>query len=261
MLFILTGYISALSSQIPNAGFENWEMTQGVEHPVGWVVETSPEMPSVIKDMDAWEGEFAMRVRAVPQSVGEYGETKAFVPIDYIPESLHFYTKTGIFGGGVEVNISFYNGEILFSSENWVLTESIDDWTYVNIPLEQNEPVLTHAEISVIAQVGDFAPGHAWILVDAMGFGGVSSIDHANSPRFRLFPNPANDILTLKAIEYTISNIRLYNVDGREVLFDEGGYQQNDMQIRNLPPGVYFLRAEIAGHHVETITRRFVISR
>jgi len=260
-LFILVGCFDALSAQIPNAGFENWELTSGVEHPVGWIVETSPQMPSVLKDIDSWEGEFATRVRAVPQSIGEYGEAKAFVPVDYIPESFHFYVKTGIFAGGVEVKISFYNGEILLSSESWFATDSFADWTYVNVPLEQNEPVLTHAEISVSAQVGDFSPGTAWISIDGMGFGGVTSVDYVVPFRFRLFPNPANDVLALSANESTISDIRFYNIEGREVLFQEGGKQHNEIEIHHLIPGVYFLRAEIVGQHTETITRRFVISR
>jgi hypothetical protein len=59
-----------------------------------------------------------------------------------------------------------------------------------------------------------------------------------------LFPNPVNDQLTLKGLPSKVREIEVINVAGRVVTRRVSGQK---IDVRMLPAGTYFLRAEAAG--------------
>jgi len=241
LLLISVFLSSSLIAQIPNPGFETWIIGNWLPVPEGWATPTDQLESVVTQDTDAYDGDFAMRVDAVNNGLGAYGWAECTVPIDYIPASLDFYAKAGTEFGGVSVTISFYNNEFLFNSFEWNSSTSIDEWTLVSIPLVQNEPVLTHAIIRIEAFVGDLVPGVAWISVDAMGFDGpLSNNDQIVDDQIRLFPNPANDYITLSGLRGG-SNVRIINLAGKTVFESNATKPQMIADVKNLPKGLYIL--------------------
>jgi hypothetical protein len=84
------------------------------------------------------------------------------------------------------------------------------------------------------------------------------SMDAPASSGLQVFPNPARGRVTLLSVsELTGAELRLYNLNGREVAAPYSIRDfQLDLQVGALPAGVYFLKVTRDG---ETLTRRLVI--
>lgn len=239
LLFIL--FQGSLFAQIPNPGFESWIVGNWLPNPQGWTTPNDQFNTVVSQDTDSYEGDFAMRVEAMPDGIGGFGWAECTIPIDYIPSSLDFYAKSDVEFGGVNVVITFFNNDFLFTSFNWSSGESIEDWTLISIPMEQNEPVLTHAVIRVEALYGDLVPGSAWISVDAMGFDGpLSSSPLLQESDFRFFPNPARDQLIIEDV-LPGSTIRIINLTGQTIYTETGQQSLLSIDVSNFPTGLYLL--------------------
>ncbi|MEO1218045.1 MAG: T9SS type A sorting domain-containing protein [Bacteroidota bacterium] len=68
----------------------------------------------------------------------------------------------------------------------------------------------------------------------------ASSIQTFNSPDFRVFPNPAQKVLSIETEESISSS--LYSMDGALLLEGKG----KKLEVNSLPPGYYFLKIELA---------------
>lgn len=244
LLLLFVFLSSSLLAQIPNPGFESWVVGNWLLDPEGWTTSNGQLLPAVIQDSEAYEGNFAMRVNAVDIGVGAIGWAECTVPIDFIPSSLDFYAKAGTEFGGVSVTISFYNNEFLFNSFYWNSGSPIEEWTLVSIPLEQNEPVLTHAVIRVEAQVGDLVPGNAWISVDAMGFEGpLRNDDMIVDQDLEIYPNPASDYIILDGISAN-STVRIVNIAGQMIFESNSNTSQLRLDVRDFVKGLYILNVQ-----------------
>lgn len=257
LLFLLHASLIGYS-QIPNANFEAWSFGPWSQEPDGWVTPNNQLQTFVVQDQNAYEGQYAMRVIALPIEVGKSGTATATFPIDYIPPSLDFHVKTAVLSGLVSITISFFNEELFFNSFTWNSGESIDQWTLVSIPMEQNEPVLTHAVISVEALVGDFVKGTAEIAVDAMGFGQNTSTDNYASVDFEIYPNPAGDRFTIIGINDN-REIRIFNALGQEVMNHRSSDSKMVFDASSLNEGLYLIEAT-TGDDRSSI-RKLIVSR
>jgi len=256
LTFLLSG--AMLSAQIPNSNFENWSAGPWSLEPDGWVTQNNQLQTFVVQDQNAYQGEYAMRVIALPIGVGDFGSASTSLPIDYIPASLNFYVKSQVEFGLVSVSISFYNEEFLFNAFNWNSSVSMSEWTFVSIPMEQNEPVLTHAVISVEALVGDLVPGVAEISVDAMGFGGVMSTNDQNAPDFNVYPNPAGDQLSISGLSGQ-NELRLFDALGQEVMIERVVGSTAQLDLNDLSAGLYLVEARTPSG--EATTKRVVVRK
>ena len=244
-LFLLLSILisSTLSAQIPNPGFESWIVGNWLLDPEGWT-NGNNQFAMVTQDEDAFEGNFAMRVDALDNGLGAYGWAECTFPNTFIPASLDFYVKALAEFGGVSVTISFFNDEIMFYSESWNSGTSINEWTLVSIPLEQIEPVMTHAVIRVEAQVGDLVPGTAWISIDAMGFEGpLSNGDELIKQELELFPNPASNQVILDGVTPN-SIVRIVNVAGQTVYESNSVTSQVRIDVQKFAKGLYILNVQ-----------------
>jgi len=246
-LLILSVFLTgSLFAQIPNSDFESWVPAPWYQNPEGWTTPNDEVNFVVSQDNDAFEGDYAMRVDAIPVPLGALGWAECTVPIDYIPSSLDFYVKAGTEFGGVSVTISFYNNEFLFNSFDWNSGTPIEEWTFISIPLDQYEPVLTHAVIRVEAQVGDLVPGTAWISVDAMGFESTLSDEEVTvEGDIQIYPNPCSDYIILDGISAN-STVRILNVAGQTVFESNPTISQMRLDIQNFPKGLYILNVQTA---------------
>ncbi len=238
--------IQSSFAQIQNAGFEDWENINTWNlTPVDWQTGNNQLQEPVTQDMDAYEGDYAMKVTSVGAPLGEYAEASTIVDIDYIPASLDFYAKTLCEFGAVRVRVTFYNGESEFSSHEWFTAENFEEWTLITIPLTQNEPVLTHAKISVIAEVGDLIAGDAIISVDAMGFGITNGINTRPDLSLSVYPNPANQSITIDNASGEITNISVHDITGRLVKQSTVNTAVTQLDVSALPIGVYTVLANL----------------
>lgn len=241
----------ATAQTIPNGNFESWFTVGSLENPESWETDNTESYITVSKDTAAYEGNYAMRVTAQPTGVvsGEYGEAYTFFDINYIPSALNFYAKYYSEAGGSSVEISFFNAnEDEIYTEYWSSGESMEDYTLVSIPLTpfvtpEDPPPIT-ARVRVSALVGDFAPGHAWISVDAMTIGMPQSIKGLERVDFEIYPNPASEKITIQSSQDVIGNFKIFDVQGKMVFEKRISETSVDIDIRKFSPGVYTLRSD-----------------
>lgn len=243
LLFLLLPVFAAAQT-IPNGNFESWFWAGWYENPEYWVTDNTELQYTVTKDFDSYEGEIAMRVTAVPIGVGEYGEALTLFEIDAVPAALNFYAKTDVEFGGVSVAITFLNQDLEIYTEEWFNTSNLEDYTLISIPLDQIEPVITHARIKVVAQVGDLIAGTAWISVDAMEFGEPLSVKKTELNSFKIYPNPASESLTIQSSGSSLGNLKITDVAGKIVI--EKNVQENltTIDIQSLAPGLYTISSD-----------------
>lgn len=90
---------------------------------------------------------------------------------------------------------------------------------------------------------------------DTVSVNFVAGIDEIGLEEFRIYPNPVSSFLE---IEITTSSSQmitliLYDVIGNKVSMiseETNGISKKKLAMETLPPGVYFLRAEIAGKYI-----------
>jgi hypothetical protein len=225
---------------IPNGDFESWGIYNSwTEEPTGWNTPNSQLIETTVKDLDAYEGEFAMRVNPYNMGVGEYGWGNIDFPISYIPSSLDFYAKWDKTStAAVGVDITFYNEDTPIYTTSWYAQENVSEWTLIQIPLDQIEPIMDHVTVNVYVSIGDFAPGEGWISVDQMSFGGVNGIHELTlNNDLLLFPNPVSDVLYIKDVSSS-SSYDIYDQLGKKVA---NGVYGSGIDVKSLDSGSYTL--------------------
>ena len=234
----------AFAQSIPNGNFESWIVFIWYENPEFWTTDNTEIQYTVTKDSDSWEGDFAMRVTAQPSVIGEYGEASTLFEISSVPAALNFYAKSENEFGSVGVEITFLNQENEIYTEYWYSSENMEEYTQISIPLEQIEPIITHARIRVTAQVGDLVPGSAWISVDDMAFGEPLNVKQEAKTYFKIFPNPTNEMLTVQSPDGILGNLIITDMQGKTVYTDFINDIQTSINIKDLAPGSYILNTE-----------------
>lgn len=233
-LFAMTSF-----AQIPNSGFENWTTDTWPITPIDWVTEISDAQIPVSQDLDPYEGNFAMKVTSQETGIGEYASATTTFDMTYIPASLDFYVKTEVSFGSVQVAITFFDQETQVAYHDWFTSENIEEWTPVSIEMDQIDPIITHVEIIVSAQVGDLVAGDAIISVDAIGFGTISSVDKTENRNLNIYPNPVTDILNIQSPDNTIESITFYDISGKIIRAQSLNSLSNKIDVSDLPIGVY----------------------
>ena len=234
----------ATAQTIPNGNFENWSMVGMNENPDFWVTDNTEIYTTVSKDLDAYEGEIAMRVTAQPTGLNEQGEATTLFEISAIPPALNFYAKSEVESGSVNVEITFLNEETEIYSKQWFSTASMEEYTLVSIPLNQMEPQITHARIKVMAEVGDLIAGTAWISVDAMEFGIPLMVKESALTSFKIYPNPASEYLTIQSAAGPVGNVMIFDTQGKMVFEKRISGNSGSIDIRSFSPGVYAVRSD-----------------
>ena len=85
--------------------------------------------------------------------------------------------------------------------------------------------------------------------------GGVGIIETDNYPSLRVYPNPTDGQLHIEMSDYQISDIRIFDVMGRQIFIvgqSEIGQSQIVINVAHLPPGMYFLKI---GEHTAKFVR------
>jgi len=252
--------VSSLFSQIPNADFENWSFNGWNYTPDNWETENTELQEPVTQDLDPYQGDYAMRVTAIPYVLGKFGEARVDFPNEIIPPSLDFWVKSSTENGYVEVRIEFFNNDNLVYFEQWINTDQIDDWTFVSIPLDQIEPILTDATITVTALVGDLVDGDAEISVDAMSLSQPQSVSDYSDYEFSIYPNPAQETFTFQDEEGSVEFFEIYSLDGkliRTIPIQTTG--NNTVDVSEFANGNYYL---VLREGENTLgTKKLVVSR
>ena len=270
-LFILIIISTPLHSQIPNAGFENWDASG---NPLDWVVSNAP--PSYItitKTSDAHSGSWAVEgnvfafspVNVAPTLYsGEEGAQG--IPINFRPATLDGYYKLVSAGGDyLQIQALLYKNNAPIGSGIKELnaagsyTQFNCEITYFTTDIPDTVLILiTASNSSFFTNVG------TKIFVDDLSWGGTTDITNPSQQipqEFNLEQNYPNPFNPTTSIQYAVSSrqfvsLKVYDVLGNEVAtlaneYREAGRYEVEFDASSLSSGIYFYRLQ-AGDFVQT---------
>ena len=242
---LIAMWMTPVSAQIVNGNFETWINFQGYLLLQGWEIYAFEDDPSVNQDFDAYEGMYAVEVMAQDTGMGAFGRASTVFSIDYIPPSLEFYVKASSESGSVSVELVYYNGENPIDTVSWMSSEeTISEWTFINLTLDQIEEDLTMMRVNISAEAGDIDSGMAVISVDQLTFGSVSGLDAREEDVLQIYPNPATEAMRVgKAAE--INRIEIRDMTGKIVSEYHRSNLQTEISLRHLTPACYIVYAHM----------------
>lgn len=243
-------------TDLPDPSLENWNSVT-VEHPDHWytlnnlLVQNS--LPTnVQKTTDAASGSFAaeMTVLYEPQNQDTIGSIVSLGPINiqsadpflpapyeampteltgsykYAPSNLD--TSAGLL-------LEFYDGGAVLFTDYQAFTTNAS-YTNFTLPIS-----LGSAPDSVLlyAFAGE-NPGSVLHLDDLSFNGGNVSVDEEEFHNVRLYPNPVNEILHLRADVNT--NYRVIDVTGKEIESGRTTSSITEFDVVQLQRGIYFIK-------------------
>lgn len=197
---IISGFalLNAVYPQnIPNGGFENWEMRFLYEEPVWWNTGNQESFMSgeqtALKTTDSYSGNLALRIETVTSTEdtlfgyafcngritsGDLGDTLYFdggIPISAAPDSLFGYFKfnfaindTGF------VLISFKSGGNIISQNFYQLNGTQSTYTRLGFRIETMVETPDTALVAFACSNPDHPIPGGWIQVDSLWFGGIA---------------------------------------------------------------------------------------
>lgn len=278
ILLWICGITSALSAQIPNAGFEQVLSTGTPAHwptcPILLSVGDSIQYDGITgfyqMSADAHSGQNALELRnafnyssgktisscavGVGDSSGFGGYVNTF-PMSGQPVALQFWYKIPQNPGNdtvvcrVSLNNNLGNA---FATGEWKFSGIQAAYSQVNIPLIpvagwdsslMGSQIAASASILFRNQVEDATPtfGTRWLIDDLQWAQPAMVNDHAYA-NLNLFPNPGCDILFIPGASDPQAEVIVFNLQGQSVLKHNGSEQVN---VSTLPAGLYLVRLQL----------------
>ncbi|MDL1893140.1 T9SS type A sorting domain-containing protein [Sphingobacteriales bacterium CHB3] len=270
-LLLAGGLVSSVSfSQIPNAGFELWEMDLDSNYnPVGWQTTNSYPLVNVEPYSPGCQGSFAMKVKTV--NFGFPVPGVALLETGYtftqLPTSISVcYRSTVMPGDRAYIIVGLMRGDSVVALQD-SCTFKIDSTTsqFINrtFPLVISANLVPDSLIIIVASGLGFGQVGTELIVDAFAFGfGSASVPGEGSvpASFALFQNHPNPFNPSTTIDYEIPKagkveLHIYDVLGQHVAELLSGEQtagkhsvvwngQND-EGSPVSGGVYFYRLSV----------------
>jgi hypothetical protein len=91
---------------------------------------------------------------------------------------------------------------------------------------------------------------------DTLHFEFVDGIEDHYKNSLHIIPNPARNYITVSDAEHQLSELRIYDIKGRQVLDKTKLSSPQQINISTLPKGIYFFR--ISYQNGENIFRKVV---
>ncbi len=298
LTFLLIGTIafnSNAQTQLPNAGFENWDSIGGVaEDPVGWSSFNyfySSGVPVMsFKTTDKHSGTYALRLitdtvtLGPPFGSGTLDTMAGFVfpgGVDFNNSGIPYPDRPVLMQAWVKGNVVTGSSAFLLATlSKWntstqvrdkvgeamyIMTDTIASYTQISEPF--NYILASDPDtIDIKIMAGDVGPGGFSMpgnefFIDDISFTFPVSVSEksVNKSTINIFPNPATDKITISCLE-KINSIKIYNVLGEKVYESliTQAISNTPVTINMIshPKGIYFVKIYSEG---KNYTKKIVI--
>lgn len=268
-LSILISFPLFTYAQIPNPGFEAWEMKTGYENPVGWdnlnQLTASKNVLTCDKGKPGSAGNFYIRL--VSDSVEGMGVVPGITvsgkldPITMKPKSGFAYDKRpsaltgkwqfmaqGNDPGFIAVYFTKWNSS---TKKREIIGGGIDSldgmemaWASFSIPITFSNASTPDSCMILLSASSATPLQFSYLFVDELAFETSSGIfdNNFSSKTFRCFPNPVNDLLRLDLRDIKhIQQIKISNLQGQVVFSETTDVNPDFINIGQLPSGFYLI--------------------
>ncbi len=249
---------SIASAQVPNGNFEEWEVVNGKEEPVGWITSNEPCCLSSQKVFNAIDDGYAIKLSSTSwdfEGLGAGGAWVSFLP-DHAYEYLHATVRVdSIDSARVNIYVKEYldgNYELIGLWEMDTTTNGAID---ISIPINQSN--LDSIGIALVADVTIVffgTIGYSELIVDNLYFS--PSPIPINEITVTLFPNPVGHELTIELAQPFQGGLswKLYNELGQlvQLLELDSRQRRNFVHTEGLANGAYFYEIESAGVRMDS---------
>ncbi len=267
LLFPLLFLPFLLPAQIPNAGFESWEMFPGFEEPTDWVTNNDPCCVSVTRSDNAHTGDYALNL--INNGPSFEGPLPGYASVTFAStvnaNTVGFQARCDtISGTGLGVvqvfgRIGTYFEEI----GSWQTDTTIGEYTYFEIT---TPPFLNYDSIRIVITASAMndplgsSTGHADLTIDDLTTEfttGISEMDDTGSPL--IYPNPSSWLIHVQDPEGSIRSVQIFNADGRLVRELKVNSGTVVLDMAGEAPGTYMLKT-IHRNGLST-ARRIILDR
>ncbi|GJM32311.1 MAG: hypothetical protein DHS20C18_13120 [Saprospiraceae bacterium] len=259
-----------LYSQIPNGGFENWEIIDDYEKPVNWETNQDTNHIRFEKSNISFEGEYSMKI--ISSSLTAWTECNSLAqtsvkldPYEGENRSLSFNLKSIPDTLNQTGNLFFILRVIFFESGNFESDyqleryDIIEEFTFVEIPM--SNPNVDSLEISIIggAWNGPADGCHdrtiTWIdnfMINTML---TSTIDNTIN-NINIFPNPSKGIIEVQSRAYQFNRFELINSQG--IIVERGNIINSS--IRTNSTGLFVLKLILENNNgIKFVSKKVLI--
>ena len=250
VLFFFSFDINAQS--VPNGNFEEWEMVDGVEQPVGWNTRDCPGCQSVEKTTNAIEGEFSIKISSTYPSFE--GTLPGWAAITLTTsQQFHFMNASlkidSIEMGKVEMLLYESINGGLHEIGRWETTSKTNGIEHISIPFDQIQGDTIVIYLTAKNTQGPlFSEGYSEVIIDNIELSLVSRTSEINNRVFKVFPNPVGQALTIEIQQPFAGNttITFFNQLGQQVrsAILQGGQSYYQVPLHDLVNGIYFYQVE-----------------
>ncbi|MEM6965119.1 MAG: DUF4465 domain-containing protein [Bacteroidota bacterium] len=153
-------------------------------------------------------------------------------------------TIKGFTGGALTLDsIDFYLADFRFTdnSQDYI----VDEWTYIDLTSLGPVDSLTFSLSST--DVGTFGMNTpAYFFMDDFETGSALSVNRISedSP-FEIYPNPTTDFVLLDNPNAKITDIFVFDINGKLLLSDKTADVQHQIDLQKYPSGTYILKARV----------------
>ncbi len=146
-------------------------------------------------------------------------------------------TIKGYLSGNFTDSVEFYLADYRFTdnSQDYI----VKDWTWVDMTAMGNvDSVAFSLSSSDVGSYGMNTP--AYFCLDHIQYTTTGINEQNHETDLKVYPNPATDKIFVEAGS-KISRLELLSIDGKMVMIEEPNAMKTEVNIANLPKGIYFL--------------------
>ncbi|MEM1325409.1 MAG: T9SS type A sorting domain-containing protein [Bacteroidota bacterium] len=244
-------------AQIPNGGFEDWELIQNFEKPIFWETNQDSNFVRFEKDTISIEGNYSLKI--VPSTFTAWQEC-----MSYSSTGIHLQTSVGenksltFFVKSVpdstnqfesvflRISGRFYVGGNFETDYEWETYERIDDFTKVQVPILNSDVDSLTIQIfgGALNGAADGCHNRSISWVDGIGIAETEIINSnseltTENSKVLIFPNPSNGIIDVVQSKNKITNYQLYSLGGK--LIEIGRLNGERVILKNRQKGIFVL--------------------
>ena len=241
--------------QITNSNFENWEMVNGREEPVGWKMYSDTILPiSGINrgshfekiENDVLEGGYSLRMyKNINGHDPEFIAETTLMPDEIYQELTALIRMDTSWSGFGKASIKVFekNNNTYQEIGYWEYGPTTNGTNTIYIPLNHTQLDSIKIQISLRVQHPlNVHNAYSDFIIDKLELSTTTPISDIDTQEneVQVYPNPSSDLIFIKTNDFEIPfQVSLFNQQGMFILEKR---KSNVINIKNLPSGIYILK-------------------